>query len=170
MLSMASILVAVSVLAAHGTYSIAEEEAPRRYLKQYASSKTAVIRLQIEVVGTEKRRRRKHINQNIHRKERETFSGRMKNGVRVIKVDAFRYGFSPNPIVVKKDEKVRLEITSTDATHGFVIKELGIGSIVAAGRTESVEFISEETGDFHVECTINCEPGTERMGAILRVI
>ncbi|HDL64979.1 MAG TPA: hypothetical protein ENH12_06275, partial [Proteobacteria bacterium] len=55
-----------------------------------------------------------------------TPSGEIIDGVRVIKMEAFQYGFKPDPVAVKKGEKVRLLVTSTDVVHGIMIREFGI--------------------------------------------
>ena len=53
-------------------------------------------------------------------------SGKVVDGVRTIDVEAFQFGYSPNPIVVRTNEKVKLNLTTRDVTHGFGIGELNI--------------------------------------------
>lgn len=97
-------------------------------------------------------------------------SGKIENGIRVIKMRAFKYGFEPHPIVVKKNEKVGLQITSSDVTHGAAIEGYNINIIAPAGKTESVEFIADKTGKFHIHCSVYCGPGHGRMSGTLIVV
>lgn len=48
-------------------------------------------------------------------------SGELKDGVRVVEVKARQFEFEPETIVVRKGEKVRLEVTSEDVKHGIAI-------------------------------------------------
>lgn len=98
------------------------------------------------------------------------FSGNLENEVRVVKVKAFKYGFDPDPIVVKKGERVKLEVTSVDVIHGLGIKELGINVTPGVGETQSAEFIAEETGEFHIHCTVFCGSGHGEMHGVLKIV
>lgn len=92
-------------------------------------------------------------------------SGKIENGVRVIKITASRYKFTPNQIVAKLGEKVRLVVTSTDATHGLAISEFNINLSVPTGKTTSIEFIADKKGNFHAHCSVYCGPGHGHMHA-----
>jgi len=83
--------------------------------------------------------------------------------VKVIKLEAFQYGFSPDPVIVKKGEKVRLEITSRDVTHGVYIKEYGIKETVSKGEKKEVEFTAEKSGTFEIICSVYCGSGHSGM-------
>ena len=90
-------------------------------------------------------------------------SGDLKDGVREIQVEAFRYGYKPDPIVVNEGEKVRLIATSSDVTHGLQIKEFGVNATLAAGEKKSVEFIADKAGVFTIHCSVYCGPGHAAM-------
>ncbi len=77
----------------------------------------------------------------------------------VIKVEAFRYGYLPDPIKVKKGDKVKLLITSRDVKHGFYIKEYGINSTVEKGKITEVNFLANKRGEFTIVCTVYCGSG-----------
>ncbi|MDD5595317.1 MAG: cupredoxin domain-containing protein [Candidatus Omnitrophica bacterium] len=83
--------------------------------------------------------------------------------VKVIKLEAFQYGFSPDPVIVKKGERVRLEITSRDVTHGVYIEEYGIKETVSKGEKKEVEFTAEKPGTFEIICSVYCGPGHSGM-------
>ena len=97
-------------------------------------------------------------------------SGNVVDGVREVKVEAFRYGFRPDPIVVKKGERVRLIARSTDVTHGLGIEDLGINLELAPGEESRAEFTPEKAGEFHIHCTVYCGSGHRGMHGTLRVI
>src|SRR3989339_1891173 len=90
--------------------------------------------------------------------ESPKLSGKVEDGIRVIKVTASRYKFDPDPIVAKLGEKVRLIATSTDITHGLAIPEFKVNLTIPAGKTESAEFIADKKGTFHAHCSVYCGP------------
>lgn len=97
-------------------------------------------------------------------------SGTIEDGVRVVKVEAFKYGFKPDPIIVKRGEKIRLEVTSTDVTHGFAVKEFGINATLPAKKTVPINFKADKTGNFTVRCSVYCGSGHLKMQGRLKVI
>lgn len=96
-------------------------------------------------------------------------SGEVKDGIRTIKVNAAKYKFLPDPIVVKSGERVRLVITSADVAHGLAISEFKVNVSVPAGKTETVEFIAGKEGIFHVYCSVFCGLGHGNMRGIFMV-
>ncbi|NQT46178.1 MAG: cupredoxin domain-containing protein [Candidatus Omnitrophica bacterium] len=97
-------------------------------------------------------------------------SGQLQDGVRVVKVRAFKYGFDPDPIVVKVGEKVRLEVTSSDVRHGLGISDIDVNVLTLKGKTGVAEFIAEEAGEFHVHCSVYCGAGHGKMHGLLVVL
>jgi len=83
--------------------------------------------------------------------------------IKEIKLEAFQYGFSPDPIVVKKGDIVKLEITSRDVTHGVYIKEYGINVSVKKGETKKIEFLADKVGKFDIICSVYCGSGHSKM-------
>lgn len=83
--------------------------------------------------------------------------------IKEIKLEAFQYGFSPDPIVVKKDDIVKFEITTRDVTHGVYIKEYGINVSVKQGETKRIEFLADRAGKFDIICSVYCGPGHSKM-------
>lgn len=94
---------------------------------------------------------------------KENFSGRVINSIREIEVMAFQFGFKPNKIIVKKGEKVRLILKSSDVVHGIEIKEYKINRVIKPDKEEIVEFVANKTGVFHFHCSIFCGIGHSRM-------
>lgn len=97
-------------------------------------------------------------------------SGSLENGVRVIEVQAFKYGYSPNPIVVKEGEKVKLLLTSKDVEHGFGIADLNINVKIPPHKTTVYEFTPEKAGTYEIHCTVYCGLGHADMRGTLIVL
>ncbi len=98
-----------------------------------------------------------------------TPSGEIIDGVRVVKMEAFQYGFKPDPMVVNKGEKVRLLVTSTDVVHGIMIREFGVNEKLPPGKEVVIEFTADKTGTFTVHCSVFCGPGHGKMHGSLVV-
>lgn len=77
--------------------------------------------------------------------------------VKVINVEAQRFEYSPNTIILKKGEPVKLVIDNTDTTHGIAIPDLGVSGI------DSVEFTPNEAGTFEFRCPTMCGEGHRDM-------
>ena len=96
-------------------------------------------------------------------------SGTVDESVRVIAVKARRYEFDPSPIVVRSGEKVRLEVTSEDVTHGIEIQGHDINKKLPPVQTATVPFPPSDPGTYHTHCSKYCGPGHEDMHAELIV-
>lgn len=83
--------------------------------------------------------------------------------IKEIKLEAFRFGFSPDPLVVKKGDIVRLAISSSDVTHGVYIKEYNINITVKKGEDKKIEFLADKEGVFDILCSVYCGPGHSGM-------
>jgi heme/copper-type cytochrome/quinol oxidase subunit 2 len=97
-------------------------------------------------------------------------SGQIVDGVRVVKVTAQRYKFTPNPIVVKSGEKVRVELTSLDTTHGFKLSEYDINVKIEPGKTSTATFTAGNPGEYSIACSVYCGVGHFGMKATLVVL
>lgn len=85
-------------------------------------------------------------------------SGELKNGVREIEVVAYKYGFYPNPLVVKYGERVRLYITAMDVPHGIHVPEFKINQVLPKGVAKTIEFTASQKGQFMIHCSVYCGP------------
>ena len=83
--------------------------------------------------------------------------------IKEIKLEAFQFGFSPDPLVVKKGDIVKLTITSRDVAHGVNIKEYGINITVTKQEPKRIEFYADKTGKFDIVCSVYCGPGHSKM-------
>ncbi len=100
----------------------------------------------------------------------QALTGNIENGVRIIRVESFKYGYVPNPIVVRKGEQVKIELSTRDVAHGFQVNKLGIDMMTAPGKTASYSFTPDKTGDFRIRCSVYCGLGHMGMHGTLRVI
>jgi len=92
-------------------------------------------------------------------------------GVQVEEFDlqVYQYGYSPERIVVKKGNIVKLHATSRDVPHGIFIKEYGINITVKKGVVEEIEFVADKAGEFDILCSVYCGRGHHSMKAKLIV-
>jgi len=100
----------------------------------------------------------------------QVLSGELKNGIRVIEVAAYKYGFYPNPIVVKDGEKVKLIMTAMDVPHGIHISEFNVNQLLPKGVPKTIEFTASQKGQFMVHCSVYCGPnhGKQKTRLIVR--
>ena len=96
-------------------------------------------------------------------------SGSLENGVRVIDAKAFRYDFDPNPIIVNQGEKVKIVMTSTDTSHGFLLPDYNINVPLPVGRPTTIEFVADKQGSFPFLCSVFCGSGHGGMRGTLVV-
>ncbi len=97
-------------------------------------------------------------------------SGELIDGVRVVEMTAERYKFTPDPVRVRAGTPVRLEVTSTDVTHGIGIPEFEVNRTLRAEEPVTIEFTPEAPGEYPVHCSVYCGPGHGGMEGTLIVL
>ncbi|MCS5422997.1 MULTISPECIES: cupredoxin domain-containing protein [Psychrilyobacter] len=90
-------------------------------------------------------------------------SGEIISGVRVVKVESFRYSYSPNVIVVNSGERVRIKLSTRDTEHGFKIPEINFDLKVKKGRPREGEFTAPKPGIYEIRCSVFCGSGHKEM-------
>ena len=113
-------------------------------------------------------------------------SGKSQSGAnRVIEVTAKNYEFSPDEIRVKKGEKVRLKVHSTDEDHGIKIelypegnKERSTPGLVfdnpqdngkvEKGKDQVLDFVAQQVGTYEFKCAKLC--GIQHGGMMVKLI
>jgi len=88
-------------------------------------------------------------------------SGKVKE--KVIKVEAKKFEYTPNRIVLKKNQAVVLEITALDFTHGFKIPDWNIRADLMAGQVTKIRLLPDTAGEFDFLCDNFCGTGHEEM-------
>jgi cytochrome c oxidase subunit II len=81
----------------------------------------------------------------------------------VVKITASKFRFTPDHITLVKGQPVTLQITSTDATHGFMIRALKIDTDVKPGRVTEVTVTPRTAGTFTAICDHYCGLGHNAM-------
>jgi cytochrome c oxidase subunit 2 len=95
---------------------------------------------------------------------------RTTDSIRTIDVALSRYAFSPERIELRVGEPARLHVVSTDGTHGFQVKALGLNVRVPAGGTAvTIDITPTEAGTYRIGCSEYCGSGHSRMQASLIV-
>ncbi|MDD5686632.1 MAG: cupredoxin domain-containing protein [Elusimicrobia bacterium] len=89
--------------------------------------------------------------------------------IKDINLEAYQYGFSPDIIVVKKGDIVKLTVTSRDVPHGVCIKNYGIKVVVKKGEYKKIEFFADKSGKFDIICSVYCGEGHSKMKSKLIV-
>ncbi len=101
---------------------------------------------------------KKSPNQNNQAQNQTSLTTNPQNTV-TIDVIANQFSFNPNPIRVKYGDRVVLNITSQDVTHGFALPDFGINAILNPGETTTVEFVANKRGRFGFYCSVPCGVG-----------
>ena len=89
---------------------------------------------------------------------------RTTDPVRTIDVALSRYAFSPDQIQLRVGEPVRLNAVSTDGTHGFQVKAMGLKVVVPnRGTPVTIDLTPREAGRYRITCSEYCGTGHGRM-------
>jgi len=85
-----------------------------------------------------------------------------------IKIEGANYRFSPNIIRIKKGKTIKIELTSKDMMHDFVIDEFDVRTEIAqAGETTTVEFTATEIGEFEYYCSVGNHRAQGMVGTLI---
>jgi heme/copper-type cytochrome/quinol oxidase subunit 2 len=99
----------------------------------------------------------------------EPLSGEVVDGMRTVKVEAFKYAFKPEKIVVKKGEMVHLLVTATDVEHGIALPDFKIDVKLPPQKEQMIVFTPTKTGTFTFFCSVYCGSGHKEMKGTLIV-
>ncbi len=75
---------------------------------------------------------------------------------RIFRIDARRFEYSPAVLQVNPDDRVTIELVSTDVVHGLAIDGYGLQTTADPGQTATITFIADKTGTFRFHCTVTC--------------
>lgn len=81
----------------------------------------------------------------------------------VVKITASKFHFTPDHITLVKGQPVTLQLTSTDATHGFLIRALKIDTDIKPGTVTEKTVTPATTGTFKAICDHYCGLGHSGM-------
>lgn len=88
---------------------------------------------------------------------------------RVVKITAEKFRFSPNEVDLDKGEPVVIELTSRDATHGFLVRPLRINTDIKPGQVTRIEVTPQSAGTFKAICDHYCGLGHGNMKLMIVV-
>lgn len=72
---------------------------------------------------------------------------------------AKQWSFEPSEIIVNQGDKVKLNVSSADVSHGFAISEYDISRTINPGETAVIEFTADKAGEFTFYCNVFCGDG-----------
>jgi cytochrome c oxidase subunit 2 len=84
-------------------------------------------------------------------------------GRRTVTLTARKYEFEPEVIDVRRNDIVRVTITSADIAHSFTVDAYRIQKRVPPGGSVTFEFRADEVGRFPFYCSMRADPGCEAM-------
>jgi cytochrome c oxidase subunit II len=88
----------------------------------------------------------------------------------VIEIKASKFEFSPGEITLKKGEPVILRLSSTDRTHGLLLRAFKVDREIPPGKTIDVAVTPKSAGRFTGICNHYCGTGHGRMKLRLTVV
>ena len=94
-----------------------------------------------------------------------------QDAVKVIRVTAERFAFTPSEIVVEKGTVIEFHLTSDDTDHGFRIVDSDLNAVIPKRRRGEtvVKYVADTAGRFVIECSRPCGAGHTAMRATLVV-
>ena len=94
-----------------------------------------------------------------------------QDAVKVIRVTAERFAFTPSEIVVEKGTVIEFHLTSDDTDHGFRIVDTELNATIPKRRRGEtvVKYVADTAGRFVIECSRPCGAGHTAMRATLVV-
>lgn len=104
-------------------------------------------------------------NQEDNTQEQTTL---VETKAREIKIDAFNFGYSLQEIKIKKGEKIKIIMTSSDGFHDFIVDELNVASEkINTGGTTEFEFTAETAGTFEFYCSVGRHRENGMVGTLI---
>ena len=85
------------------------------------------------------------------------------DGAQVVKITASKFHFTPDHITLVKGQPVTLQLTSTDKTHGFLIRALKIDTDIKPATVTQITVTPESAGTFKAICDHYCGLGHSAM-------
>ena len=85
----------------------------------------------------------------------EDESGESMEQVVEFNISGVNFAYSQEEIRIKQGDKVRINFTSTDGFHDWVVDEFNAAtSRVSSGGSTSVEFVADRSGTFEYYCSV----------------
>ena len=88
---------------------------------------------------------------------------RAEESAQVVKITASKFHFTPDHITLVKGQPVTLQLTSTDTTHGFLLRALKIDTDIKPGSILEKTVTPMTAGTFKAICDHYCGLGHSGM-------
>src|SRR6266849_9292308 len=88
---------------------------------------------------------------------------RARESAQVVKITASKFRFTPDHLTLVKGQPVTLQLTSTDRTHGFMIRALKIDTDIKPGKVTEMTVTPATVGTFRAICDHYCGLGHSGM-------
>jgi cytochrome c oxidase subunit 2 len=88
---------------------------------------------------------------------------RAEESAQVVKITASKFHFTPDHITLVKVQPVTLQLTSTDTTHGFLLRALKIDTDIKPGSVLEKTVTPMTAGTFKAICDHYCGLGHSGM-------
>jgi cytochrome c oxidase subunit II len=92
-----------------------------------------------------------------------------ESNVKVINIEAKKWGFVPSTITVNQGDQVKLLITSIDVDHGINLPAFGVNEQLKTGQTVEINFVADTAGTHSFFCNVFCGSGHGSMRGTLVV-
>jgi len=91
--------------------------------------------------------------------------------IKIIRVSAERFAYTPSEIVVEQGTTIEFHLTSDDTDHGFRIVGTDVNAEIPKRRRGEtvVKYVADTAGTFVIECSRPCGAGHTAMRATLVV-
>lgn len=85
-------------------------------------------------------------------------------GLKLLEVKAFRFGFEPSVLKVKKGDTVMIKASTIDNEHGLAIPEYDVDlKLNPSEEPKTAVFVAEKAGEFAMFCSTPCGSGHSSM-------
>jgi heme/copper-type cytochrome/quinol oxidase subunit 2 len=77
---------------------------------------------------------------------------------RHLRIDASQFAFDPAVVRVNHGDRVTLEVTAADVTHGVHLVGYDLAVRAEPGRRATLSFVADRRGTFWLRCLVPCGP------------
>ena len=88
--------------------------------------------------------------------------------VREFNLTASNFKYDVAEIRVKKEDKVRINLSAAEGLHDWVIDEFNAGTDrIQAGQSNSIEFVASRKGEFEYYCSVGSHRAMGMVGKLI---
>lgn len=91
-----------------------------------------------------------------------------KGSVKTFEITGEPFSFSVKEMKVKQGDTVKVVFTNKEGFHDWVVDEFGAKTKqLAAGKTETVEFVADKKGTFEYYCSVGAHRANGMVGKLI---